>query len=158
MQNNLPCEFHYFRKKCMSEKSKCILVVDDEPDVTELVKYKLEQEGYHCEILNNPLSFVSKAREISPDLILLDIMMPELNGLQLCKIIRSDPKMRSTPIIFLTARGEAEDRVKGLESGADDYVAKPFNTKELILRVGKCSVVGICNTSILRKIVCRLEA
>ena len=121
----------------MSEKSKFILVVDDEPDVTELVKYKLEQEGYHCEILNNPLSFISKAREISPDLILLDIMMPELNGLQLCKIIRSDPKMRSTPIIFLTARGEAEDRVKGLESGADDYVAKPFNTKELILRVGK---------------------
>ena len=121
----------------MSEKSKCILVVDDEPDVTELVKYKLEQEGYICEVLNDPLSFISKAREISPDLILLDIMMPELNGLQLCKIIRSDPNMQSIPIIFLTARGEAEDRVKGLESGADDYVAKPFNTKELILRVGK---------------------
>ena len=59
----------------MSEKSKCILVVDDEPDVTELVKYKLEQEGYICEVLNDPLSFISKAREISPDLILLDIMM-----------------------------------------------------------------------------------
>ena len=121
----------------MSAKSKCILIVDDEPDVTELVKYKLEQEGYVCEVLNDPLSFISKAREISPDLILLDIMMPELNGLQLCKIIRSDPNMQSIPIIFLTARGEAEDRVRGLESGADDYVAKPFNTKELILRVGK---------------------
>ena len=121
----------------MSEKSKCILIVDDEPDVTELVKYKLEQDGYVCEVLNDPLSFISKAREISPDLILLDIMMPELNGLQLCKIIRSDPNMQSIPIIFLTARGEAEDRVRGLESGADDYVAKPFNTKELILRVGK---------------------
>ena len=121
----------------MATSNKRILVVDDEPDVTELVKYKLEQEGYTCDIINDPLAFISKARTIKPDLILLDIMMPELNGLQLCKIIRSDPQMQSTPIIFLTARGEAEDRVKGLETGADDYVAKPFNTKELILRVGK---------------------
>ena len=121
----------------MATNNKRILVVDDEPDVTELVKYKLEQEGYTCDIINDPLDFISKARTIKPDLILLDIMMPELNGLQLCKIIRSDPQMQSTPIIFLTARGEAEDRVKGLETGADDYVAKPFNTKELILRVGK---------------------
>lgn len=121
----------------MADKKKQILVVDDEPDVTELVKYKLEQDGYACEVINDPLVFISKARAVQPDLILLDIMMPELNGLQLCKIIRSDPQMQSIPIIFLTARGEAEDRVKGLESGADDYVAKPFNTKELILRVGK---------------------
>jgi two-component system phosphate regulon response regulator PhoB len=77
------------------------------------------------------------AREFNPNLILLDIMMPELNGLQLCKMVRSDPKMNEVPIIFLTARGEVEDRIKGLESGADDYVAKPFNTKELLLRVGK---------------------
>jgi two-component system phosphate regulon response regulator PhoB len=62
-------------------------------------------------------------------------MMPELNGLQLCRIVRSDPAMEHTPIIFLTARGETEDRVKGLESGADDYIAKPFNTKELLLRI-----------------------
>lgn len=119
------------------ENLTSVLIVDDEPDVTELLKYKLEQEGYFCKVINNPLSFISEAREFSPDLILLDIMMPELNGLQLCKIVRSDPKMKDIPIIFLTARGEAEDRVKGLESGADDYVAKPFNTKELILRVGK---------------------
>ena len=66
---------------------------------------------------------------------LLDIMMPELNGLQLCKMVRSDPKMNATPIIFLTARGEVEDRIKGLESGGDDYISKPFNTKELLLRV-----------------------
>ncbi len=114
-----------------------ILIVDDEPDVTELLKYKLEQEGHRCQIVNNPLAFVSVARDFNPNLILLDIMMPELNGLQLCKMVRSDPKMNEVPIIFLTARGEVEDRIKGLESGADDYVAKPFNTKELLLRVGK---------------------
>lgn len=113
-----------------------ILVVDDEPDVTELLKYKLEQDGHLCQVVNNPLSFISVAREFNPNLIILDIMMPELNGLQLCKMVRSDPKMNTIPIIFLTARGEVEDRIKGLESGGDDYMAKPFNTKELLLRVG----------------------
>ena len=112
-----------------------ILIVDDEPDVTELLKYKLEQDGHLCHVVNNPLSFISVAREFNPNLILLDIMMPELNGLQLCKMVRSDPKMDTIPIIFLTARGEVEDRIKGLESGGDDYISKPFNTKELMLRV-----------------------
>ena len=112
-----------------------ILIVDDEPDVTELLKYKLEQDGHLCQVVNNPLSFISAAREFNPNLILLDIMMPELNGLQLCKMVRSDPKMNTIPIIFLTARGEVEDRIKGLESGGDDYISKPFNTKELMLRV-----------------------
>ena len=113
-----------------------ILIVDDEPDVTELLKYKLEQDGHVCQVVNNPLSFISVAREFNPNLIILDIMMPELNGLQLCKMVRSDPNMNTIPIIFLTARGEVEDRIKGLESGGDDYMAKPFNTKELLLRVG----------------------
>ena len=112
-----------------------ILIVDDEPDVTELLKYKLEQDGHLCQVVNNPLSFISVAREFNPNLILLDIMMPELNGLQLCKMVRSDSKMNTIPIIFLTARGEVEDRIKGLESGGDDYISKPFNTKELMLRV-----------------------
>ena len=113
-----------------------ILIVDDEPDVTELLKYKLEHDGHVCQVVNNPLSLISVAREFNPNLIILDIMMPELNGLQLCKMVRSDPNMNTIPIIFLTARGEVEDRIKGLESGGDDYMAKPFNTKELLLRVG----------------------
>ncbi|CAI8292613.1 MAG: Phosphate regulon transcriptional regulatory protein PhoB [Opitutia bacterium UBA7350] len=117
------------------DKSYRILVVDDEPDVTELLKYKFEQEGYICDALNDPLDFVGQIRELRPDLIIFDIMMPELNGLQLCRIVRSDPVIKHTPIILLTARGETEDRVKGLETGADDYVSKPFNTKELLLRV-----------------------
>ena len=114
-----------------------ILVVDDEPDVTELLKYKLEQEGYQCEVLNDPLVFISMARDFQPHLIILDIMMPELNGLQLCRIARADQALQDVPVIFLTARGETEDRIKGLESGAEDYISKPFNTKELMLRIGK---------------------
>ncbi|MGC6424071.1 MAG: response regulator [Lentimonas sp.] len=118
-----------------SSKVERILVLDDEPDVTELLQYKLEQAGYRVDVLNDPLSFIARVREFEPDLMILDIMMPELNGLQLCRIARADPAMKGIPIIFLTAKGEAEDRVAGLETGADDYVSKPFNTKELLLRV-----------------------
>lgn len=118
-----------------TRKVERILVLDDEPDVTELLQYKLEQEGYRVEVLNDPLSFVASVREFEPDLMILDIMMPELNGLQLCRIARADPSMKNIPIIFLTAKEEAEDRVVGLETGADDYVSKPFNAKELLLRV-----------------------
>ena len=132
------------RKDVMqSAQSRRILVVDDEPDVTELLKYKLEQEGYRCEVLNDPLSFVGRTREFEPDLVILDIMMPELSGLQLCRIARSDPALKDTPVIFLTARGEAEDRVKGLEIGAEDYIAKPFDTRELLLRVEKVLSRGV---------------
>ncbi|MEO0509682.1 MAG: response regulator [Verrucomicrobiota bacterium] len=128
-------------------KTNRILVLDDEPDVTELLEYKLEQEGYKVEVLNDPLAFVAKVRDFEPDLMVLDIMMPELNGLQLCRIARSDPAMKEIPIIFLTAKGEAEDRVRGLETGADDYISKPFNTKELMLRVGNVLNRGLKSES-----------
>jgi two-component system phosphate regulon response regulator PhoB len=95
----------------------------------------LEQEGYRCEVLNDPLLFVGCARDFQPDLMIFDIMMPELSGLQLCRIARADPTLKEVPIVFLTARGEVDDRVKGLESGAGDYISKPFNAKELLLRV-----------------------
>lgn len=114
---------------------KKVLVVDDEPDVTELLGYKLEQEGYQAEILNDPLTIMGRARDFRPDLFVLDIMMPELNGLQICRMIRADEMLRNSPIIFLTAKGQTEDRIKGLETGADDYVSKPFDTKELLLRI-----------------------
>ncbi|MGJ8640535.1 MAG: response regulator [Opitutaceae bacterium] len=119
-----------------AHKVERILVLDDEPDVTELLQYKLEQAGYRVDVLNDPLSFVARVRAFEPDLMILDIMMPELNGLQLCRIARADPSMKDIPIILLTAKGEAEDRVTGLETGADDYISKPFNTKELLLRIG----------------------
>jgi len=118
-------------------KAQRILVVDDEPDVTELLKYKFEQEGYRCQVLNDPLLFASTARDFEPEIMIFDIMMPELSGLQLCRMARADPLLKHVPIIFLTARGETEDRIQGLELGADDYLPKPFNMKELSIRVGK---------------------
>ena len=114
-----------------------ILVVDDESDVTELLQYRLEQEGYRVATLNDPLGFVVKVREFEPDLMLLDIMMPELSGIQLCRIVRADPSMKDIPVIFLSARGEVEDRIKGLEAGAEDYLSKPFSINELLLRISK---------------------
>ena len=114
-----------------------VLVVDDESDVTELLQYRLEQEGYRVATLNDPLGFAVKVREFEPDLMLLDIMMPELSGIQLCRIVRADPLMKDIPVIFLSARGEVEDRIKGLEAGAEDYLSKPFNTNELLLRISK---------------------
>lgn len=115
---------------------KKILVVDDEPDVTELVSYRLRREGYEVEVINDPLQIMGKAREFNPDLFVLDIMMPDLDGLKICRMIRADNKLRTVPIVFLTAKGEVEDRIKGLESGADEYISKPFEAKELILRIG----------------------
>ncbi|HEY8994593.1 MAG TPA: response regulator transcription factor [Lacunisphaera sp.] len=116
------------------EKQK-ILVVDDEPDVTDLVAYHLKAKGFHVETLNDATASISKARSYQPDLIILDIMMPHLSGIQVCRILRADPKLARVPIVFLTAKAEAHDRIEGLESGADDYLSKPFSPKELVLRV-----------------------
>lgn len=119
-----------------NHQGKRILVVDDEPDVTELLSYRLQQEGYSVELINDPLLIMGKAKEFNPDLFVLDIMMPDLNGLQICRMIRADPNLKTVPIIFLTAKGDTNDRIAGLETGADDYIAKPFDIKELILRIG----------------------
>ena len=120
----------------MSEKKpRKILVVDDEPDVTELLVYHLKAKGYLVEALNNPNASIGLARTFLPDLVVLDVMMPELNGIQICRMLRADPKLKQVPVIFLTAKAEETDRIQGLETGADDYICKPFSTKELILRV-----------------------
>jgi len=116
------------------ELLKRILVVDDETDVTELLDYKFRQAGYAVRALNDPLRAIGLARDFRPDLIILDVMMPELTGVQLLRMIRSDALLSDTPVIFLTAKGETADKVRGLESGADDYVTKPFDARELMLR------------------------
>lgn len=118
----------------MNEKGK-VLVVDDEPDVTGLVAYHLRKRGLEVLEANDPNAGVAEARRFLPDLVILDVMMPDLNGFQVCKILRADERLKKVPIIFLTARAEEEDRVKGFESGGDDYVCKPFSNKELVLRV-----------------------
>ncbi len=116
-------------------KPQRILVVDDEPDVVELLSYHLKNAGYRVRTVTDATTSIERARSFLPHLVILDIMMPELNGTQICRILRSDPEMKNVPIIFLTARGEEVDRVRGFEAGCDDYVSKPFSAKELVLRV-----------------------
>ena len=118
-----------------ASKPKKILVVDDESDVSELVSYHLKAKGFQVEVVNNPNSSIGTARSFLPDLVILDVMMPDLNGIQICRMLRADPKLKKVPVIFLTAKAEENDRVQGLEVGADDYICKPFSTKELVLRV-----------------------
>jgi len=133
---DFPEQSYYTFIKTVTFNDKKILVVDDEPDVTDLIEYKLGNEGFDVRSLNNPAEVMREVQNYMPDLVLLDIMMPNLNGIQICKMIRSNTSaVESIPIIFLTAKGETDDRVTGLESGADDYLSKPFNTTELVLRI-----------------------
>jgi two-component system, OmpR family, phosphate regulon response regulator PhoB len=118
-----------------TDQEKRVLVVDDERDVTELLEYKLKQAGLLVRALNDPLRVIGMARDLRPDLIILDVMMPDLTGIQLLRMIRADALLQDSPVMFLTAKGETEDRLRGLEGGADDYLAKPFEPRELVLRV-----------------------
>lgn len=118
------------------EKSKIkILLVDDEPDILDFVSYNLKAEGYKVHTASSGRSGVSKAREVKPDLILLDVMMPELDGIEACDHIRRLPGLENTIIAFLTARGEDYSQVAGFEAGADDYITKPVKPKVLMSRI-----------------------
>ena len=116
-------------------EKKRILVVDDEPDVTDLISYHLKARGHQPVVTNDPTASMALVRETIPDLIILDIMMPGLSGIQICRLLRADPAFARIPIIFLTAKSEPNDRIEGLEAGADDYLGKPFSPKELLLRI-----------------------
>jgi len=112
-----------------------ILAVDDEPDLLELVRMGLEATGYEVETAETGARALEKLRASPPDLLLLDLMLPDLSGTELCKRIRADARLSELPVIMLTAKGEEVDRVVGFELGADDYVTKPFSPRELALRV-----------------------
>lgn len=112
-----------------------ILVVDDEPDAVELVEFNLRNSGFEVVTAGNGAEAIRKARSNSPDLIVLDVMLPELDGLEVCKLLRGDPATAGIPILMLTAKAAEIDRVLGLELGADDYVSKPFSPRELVLRI-----------------------
>ena len=112
-----------------------IFVVDDEKDLTDLLHYQLGKEGFEVKFSNNPFEALGKARDFSPELIILDVMMPDLDGFQLLRMIRSDNLLQKIPVIMLTAKSGVEHRIKGLEQGADDYLEKPFDSQELILRI-----------------------
>ena len=112
-----------------------ILVVEDDPDIAELIRHYLEKSGHAVQVLGSGGAVLPKVRGERPDLIVLDLMLPNLDGLMVCQALRSDPLTGAIPIIMVTARGDEADRIAGLELGADDYVTKPFSAKELAARV-----------------------
>jgi two-component system phosphate regulon response regulator PhoB len=114
---------------------KTILVIEDERDLVELISFNLEKEGYRVITATEGSTGLETARNSLPDLILLDLMLPGINGTEICKILKKNQKTSRIPIIMLTAKGEEIDRVVGFEVGADDYVVKPFSNRELMLRI-----------------------
>jgi len=114
---------------------KRVLLIEDDRDIVELVRYNLEREGFQVASATDGATGLAQIRKAPPDILLLDLMLPKLSGLDICKEIRRDTSLNRLPILMLTARGEEADRVVGLEMGADDYVTKPFSPRELGARV-----------------------
>jgi two-component system phosphate regulon response regulator PhoB len=126
-----------------------IMVVDDEADVIDMLSLNLRAAGFQVVTVEDGAAALAKARSESPSLIVLDLMLPKMPGLEICRVLKSDPATRHIPVIMLTAKAEEVDKIVGLELGADDYVTKPFSPRELILRInrslrrGKEKVVGV---------------
>jgi DNA-binding response OmpR family regulator len=112
-----------------------VLVVEDDPDIADLIRHYLEKSGYGVDVLSSGAAVLPSVRVKPPDLVVLDRMLPGLDGLMVCQALRADSRTAAIPIIMVTARGEEADRIAGLELGADDYVTKPFSAKELAARV-----------------------
>jgi two-component system phosphate regulon response regulator PhoB len=112
-----------------------ILVIEDEPDIAEVLQYNLEKEGFDVETARRGDTGFDAVRRDNPDLILLDLMLPGIDGLELTRMLKRDPLTSRLPIVMITARGEEVDRIVGLELGADDYISKPFSPREVVLRV-----------------------
>ena len=114
---------------------KNILVVEDEKDIIEVLRYYLEKENYRVHVAQDGFNALEVAAKVIPNLILLDLMLPRLDGTETCRRLKADERLRDIPVIMLTAKAEEADKVKGLEIGADDYVTKPFSAKELVARI-----------------------
>jgi DNA-binding response OmpR family regulator len=114
---------------------KTVLIVDDEPSILEALRFLMEQNGYRVEIAIDGEGALEIIAKVVPDLVLLDIMLPGIDGFEICEIVRLNPEWRKTKIIFLTAKGRQEDMAKGLILGADDYVVKPFSNADIVQRV-----------------------
>lgn len=119
----------------MNKKDIKILLVDDEPDILEIVGYNLSAEGYQVITAENGQEGVKKAKKELPHLIILDVMMPEMDGIEACELIRKHPDLQNTLVVFLTARGEDYSQVAGFDAGADDYITKPIKPKVLVSKV-----------------------
>lgn len=112
-----------------------VLIVEDDPDIVELLQYTLEREGYPVLVAQNGEKGLAEARRRKPGLVILDLMLPGLDGLEVCKALKAEDSTKGIPIVMLTAKGEESDIVLGLEFGADDYVKKPFSPRELVARI-----------------------
>ncbi len=119
----------------MSTAKQKILIVDDEPDILELIEYNLKKEGYQVYLASNGADGVAMAKKVHPDLIILDIMMPKMDGIEACRIMRAIPEFKNTFMVFLTARSEEYSEIAGFNVGADDYIAKPIKPRALISRI-----------------------
>jgi two-component system alkaline phosphatase synthesis response regulator PhoP len=119
----------------MDTKDKKILIADDEPDILEIIQYNLQREGYEVYTAKDGDEAIARAKQVKPDLIILDIMMPRKTGVEVCEILRSQEAFKDTLIIFLTALNDESSQMRGLDTGADDYVNKPISPKLLLSRV-----------------------
>ncbi len=119
------------------ERKKRILIVDDEVFIAETVKFALEHAGYECLVAADGIEAVRMTREANPDLILLDIMLPKLNGFKVCRLLKFDEKFKHIAIIMMTARTQEKDRTLGMETGADEYMTKPFEMETMLRLVRK---------------------
>ncbi|MFN7313996.1 MAG: response regulator transcription factor [Bacteroidota bacterium] len=123
------------QKNTDMENGYKILVVDDENDILEFIQYNLKREGYDVHLAHNGQEAITQAKRLKPDLILLDVMMPVLDGIEACKIIKSDPDFAETFVVFLTARAEEYSEIAGFNAGADDYISKPIKPRVLLSRI-----------------------
>jgi len=119
----------------MSTAKQKILIVDDEPDILELIEYNLKKEGYQVYLASNGQDGINVAKKVQPDLIILDIMMPKMDGIEACRLMRSIPEFKNTFMVFLTARSEEYSEIAGFNVGADDYIAKPIKPRALVSRI-----------------------
>lgn len=119
----------------MSNSKQKILIVDDEPDILELIEYNLNKEGYQVFVAHNGQEAVAEAKKVLPDLIILDVMMPKMDGIEACRIMRTMPEFKNTFMVFLTARSEEYSEIAGFNVGADDYIAKPIKPRALVSRI-----------------------
>ena len=126
------------KKSTMSK----ILIVEDDPDIRELLRFNLEKAGYNLFLAEDGEKALTLARKHAPDIILLDLMLPGVDGLEVCRTLKKDPELQRIPVMMVTAKGEEMDRVVGLELGADDYVVKPFSLREVVLRIRKILARG----------------
>ena len=112
-----------------------ILIVEDERDIADLLRYNLQEAGFETDYVRNGADALHRSVEKSPDLIILDLMLPEVDGMIVCRLLKNDPRTKNIPVVMVTAKTEEKDRVAGLELGADDYITKPFSPREVVLRV-----------------------